>query len=278
MKHIFVPFLCLIAATSLYAEEKGKTGSAEVNNSCAACHEQLQKESLKKPVAEWRGSVHAKGGRNCTICHGGDPTTDDKIKAKSKLANFVGKPNKKAISELCGKAGCHILALAQFKRGPHYLSVQKTGEPGCTTCHGTHNIQRTSIEVISAKSCTACHPADYSKDIISMIAGIDRSIGAIDKNIEYMTGKHADVQKLSDRLNLARHLFHQFVHVFSRQDMESTKKILELEIKSLDSESRLKVSSIRRLDMLYLIMLSFGIAIVGGITTYSIIMYSKRKK
>jgi hypothetical protein len=59
--------------------------------------------------------------------------------------------------------------------------------------------------------------------------------------------------------------------------METTKKILDMEIESLDSDTRLKVASIKRLDMLYIAMLVFGVAIVIGITTYSIIMYGKRK-
>ncbi len=284
MKQISIlPFLVIFFMTTisvpLYAEEKKKNPPAQDERDyCVACHEAEGKENLKKPVVEWRKSVHAASGKKCSLCHGGDPTVNDRVKAKSKLANFIGKPNNKAISEFCGRTGCHILALEQFKRGPHYQTVLKTGEPGCSSCHGTHNIQRSSIDIITVESCVSCHPAKYSKDIISVIAGIDRSFSAIDNNLNYITEKQGEVQKLVDRVNNARHLFRQFVHVFSKQDMETTKKILEIEMQSLDSETRMKVASIKRLDVLYLAMLVFGLAIVGGISTYSIVMYGKRRK
>jgi hypothetical protein len=283
MKHNFskLPILCLIlmaaAGPSLYGAEQKHHDKALEKDNCALCHESLDNDKLKKPVDEWSKSVHATAGKKCSYCHGGDPTTNDKAKAKSKQANFIGKPPKKAISEFCGREGCHVLALEQFRRGPHYQTVLKSGEPGCNSCHGTHNIQRSSIDVITVASCTACHPADYSKGIISTIAGIDRSFSAIYKNINYITEKQGEVKKLRERVNHARHLFHQFVHVFSHEDVETTKKILEMEIESLDSDTRMKVASIKRLDMLYIAMLVFGVAIVIGITTYSIIMYGKRK-
>lgn len=269
--------LMILAGPSLFAAEKKKPEGAVDKDNCALCHESLEKDTLKTPVAQWLKSVHATAGKKCSYCHGGDPTVNDKVKAKSKLANFIGKPDKKAISEFCGREGCHVLALEQFRRGPHYQTVLKSGEPGCNSCHGTHNIQRSSVDVITVESCTACHPADYSKSIISTIAGIDRSFNAIDKNLNYITEKQGEVKKLHDRVNHARHLFHQLVHVFSREDMETTKKILEMEIENLDSDTRLKVASIKRLDILYIAMLVFGVAIVIGITTYSIIMYGKRK-
>ncbi|OHD66712.1 MAG: hypothetical protein A2176_11255 [Spirochaetes bacterium RBG_13_51_14] len=258
--------------------EKSAPEPPDEKDFCASCHERLPDSILKKPVAEWRASVHAGGGTKCSLCHGGDPGINNKALAKSKKANYIGAPDKKVISEFCGRAGCHATALEQFKRGPHYLSVQKTTEPSCTTCHGVHGIQRSSIEVISAKSCSACHTAEYSKDLVGLIAGIDRGLSEIDTNVKYLTDRHAEVQKIQDRLNNARHLFHQFVHVFSRHEMEYTKKILEIEIENLDSETKMKVSSIRRMDLLYIAMTMFGLVIIVGISIYTLVMYSKRRK
>ncbi|HOT43878.1 MAG TPA: hypothetical protein PLM53_05450 [Spirochaetota bacterium] len=283
MKHIVIlsslaVFFLTAAGAPLQAEKEKKSGGGNETDYCVSCHEGQGNQQLKKPVDEWRKSVHAAAGNKCSLCHGGDPTVNDKVKAKSKLANFIGKPVRKTISEFCGRTGCHVLALEQFKRGPHYETVQKSGEPGCSSCHGAHNIQRSSIDIITVDSCVSCHPAEYSKNIISVIAGIDRNFSAIDSNISFITEKQGEVKGLKERINNARHLFHQFVHVFSKQEMDTTKKILEMEMQSLDSETRMKVASIRRLDVLYLAMLIFGVAIVGGISTYSIVMYGKRKK
>jgi hypothetical protein len=282
MKKILIQFLvCAILAlfgSSLGAEEKNLQEPSNDKDYCVICHEQQAKKSLKNPVAEWRASVHALKGGTCGFCHGGDPGVDDKIKAKSRLANFIGRPDKKKISEFCGRDGCHSASLEQFKLGPHFQSVHRTGEPGCTTCHGVHNIRRTSIGTISAGSCVACHSAKYSKEIIAFITGLDRRINNIDKNAALLAEQHVDVRGIQDRLKRVRQLFSRFVHVLSRQDMDSTKNILEIEIAGLDSETKSKVTSIQRIDMLYNIMVIFCLGVIAGFLIYIIVMYSRRKK
>jgi hypothetical protein len=274
---LLCPILAVFGA-SVNAEEKNIREAPNEKDYCVICHKRQVNIILKRPVTEWRASVHAGKGEKCGICHGGDSGIDDKIKAKSKLANFIGRPNKKKISEFCGREGCHTAALEQFKLGPHYLSVQKTGGPGCTTCHGVHNIKRSSIGIINERSCTACHSAEYSKEIIACITEIDRGINNIDTNIDVLVEKHTDVRAIQDRLKRARLLFLRFVHVLSRQDMDSTKKILEMEITSLDNETKSKVTSIQRIDMLYATMVIFCLGVIGGFLIYIIVMYSRRKK
>jgi hypothetical protein len=86
------------------------------------------------------------------------------------------------------------------------------------------------------------------------------------------------VKAIEDRIKRIHQLFTRFVHVLSRQEMESTKNILELEITSLESESSSKVTSIQRIDALYIIMVTFCLLVIGGFLAYIIIMYSRRKK
>lgn len=272
--------LCLalpLSVAGLRAEEPAGPQPPDEKDYCAGCHDGLAGR-LKKPVAAWRASVHAGAGNRCSLCHGGNPAARDKARAHSLKDNFAGKPDKKLIAEFCGRAGCHATALEQFRRGPHYLSVQRTGEPGCVSCHGDHGIRRSSVDVMKAGSCAACHPAEYAKDMVGLISRFERGIDEIDENIGKLTDKHADPGKLQERFNNMRHMFHQFVHVFSREDMESTRKILEIEIASLDADTKSKVSNIRRMDVIYVVMLIFGLAIVIGISTYTIVMYGKRKK
>lgn len=269
---------CALAAGGAAARAQDRPAPADEKDYCVICHEAQDTERLKKPVAEWRSSVHNAAGKRCEACHGGNPTLNDKLLAHALKSNFRGKPDRKKGTEFCGREGCHVKATEQFRRGPHYLSVMKSGEPGCVTCHGAHNIQRSSIDVISEKSCTACHPADYARDIVKLIGEIDRGIGRIDGNLAVLADKRADVKSLQNRLGNTRHLFHQMVHVFSREDMETTQRIITLEIASLEEETTTKVSSLQRLDLLYLVMLGFGLAIVAGVSIYSAVMYSRRKK
>lgn len=268
----------LFCGISFTAENKAAQKQQDEKDYCVSCHEAQETPSLKEPVTRWKSGVHAGEGMKCSLCHGGDPGVNDKLKAKSKLTNYTGKPDKKKIPGFCGREGCHAAALDQFRRGPHNGSVQKTGDPGCVFCHGAHDIQRTSVDVITAQSCASCHPADYSKEIVTMIGDIDRSIAGIDAGIKGLLDKEADVTGMKDRLNNARRLFHQMVHVFSRDDMQSSRKIIEVEIKSLESEARSKTASIQRLDILYVTMAVFGLAIIFGMILYVMIMYSRRKK
>jgi hypothetical protein len=264
--------------SSLLAEDKTAQNPSNNKDYCVICHERQTKNSLKKPVAEWQASVHALKGGTCSLCHGGEPGIDDKIKAKSKLANFVGKPAKKKISEFCGRKGCHETTLEQFKLGPHYQSVLKTGEPGCTACHGVHNIRQSSIGIISVETCTACHSLKYSRESVNLIATLGQRMENVDKNVAVMVEKRVDVKAIEDRLKRVHQLFTRFVHVLSRQEMESTKNILELEITSLESDSNSKATSIQRIDTLYVIMVTFCLLVIGGFLAYIIIMYSRRKK
>jgi hypothetical protein len=59
--------------------------------------------------------------------------------------------------------------------------------------------------------------------------------------------------------------------------MDSTKEIIQVRIDDLLNSSKSKVAISKRLDRLYLMMLSFGILIVGGFSLYTIFMFMRRK-
>ncbi|TFH41117.1 MAG: hypothetical protein E4G96_06150, partial [Chrysiogenales bacterium] len=137
--HIWLSFVLfssmIIHVSVLHAAEKGAAGKPGDRDRCVECHEGLD-ESLKKPVEEWRASVHAATGQKCFLCHRGNPDANNKLAAHSKKDNFIGRPGKNAVPELCGNEGCHSIALTQFRKSPHYLTVAKVGQPHCGTCHG----------------------------------------------------------------------------------------------------------------------------------------------
>jgi hypothetical protein len=275
-----IAMLCIgiLAYADTRAQEGDPSGAKmEVKNSCADCHGKMAGK-LGKPVTEWKKSVHVLQGNDCNMCHGGNPKISDKKLSKSPRYNFIGKPDKRIITDFCGRGGCHRPALEQFKRGPHYISVLKTNQPNCTSCHGTHNIQRSSVDVITVEKCTGCHPAQYSRDIVKLIGDIEVKINAIDKDIQFLVNKRVDVAEQQKDLNDTRHLFHQLVHVFSRDEMQSTKKILELQIHKVAEETTDKTALIKRLDYLSRAMIIFGLMIIVGISAYTIVMYGKRRK
>jgi len=264
---IFIAFPGILSAQN--KKEKKK-------NYCIECHSGLAGR-LKKPVKVWRKSVHGIAGNECNLCHGGNPDVSDKKMAKLLKYKFIGKPDKKQITDFCGRGGCHSLALKQFKRGPHYQSVLKSNSPNCTHCHGVHNIQRSSSRIIKEKACISCHKPEYSRQIIRTINQIESKIAAVENNINYLNEKSVEVKFLGSKLSKTKHLFHQLVHVFSKQAMDSTKEIIQVRVDDLLNSSKSKVAISKRLDLLYIMMLAFGVIIVGGFSIYTILMFMRRK-
>jgi hypothetical protein len=135
--------------------------------------------------------------------------------------------------------------------------------------------------------CTACHAGDKSvaqaasakgkEDLVPFVMGVNHKIEDIGRQIEYLSNKHADVDHIKIRLEAGKLLFRRFVHEFSKENMESTKNILETEISSLDKEAKSKISLVRYLDILYIAALGFNLLIIMGILIYALVAYAKRK-
>lgn len=245
-------------------------------NYCIECHLSLTGKN-NQPVIDWRNSIHSTAGNECNICHGGDPSVNDKLKSKSKKHEFVGRPGKNIGIDFCGRGGCHATELAQFKRGPHYQSVLKTGKPTCSDCHGSHLIKKASIDLIKGESCSQaqCHSAEYSKEIVNSITIIERDIRIVEQRIAELKERQSDVAEIEDRIKKTKHLFHELIHVFSNDDIKFTKRIIELEIKNLNGETESKLAQTKRLDILYMLMVGFTMIVVLGISVYTLFMYTR---
>ncbi|MDY6935391.1 MAG: multiheme c-type cytochrome [Spirochaetota bacterium] len=267
---ILITIQHLIFAFNTYAKNGEKEDSQAVgdeSNSCIDCHIKL-KGKLRSVVLEWQRSVHAKKGNKCHICHGGNPNSSDKKLSKARDYDFIGRPKKDEIINFCGRSECHSKAFYQFKKSPHYQSVIDSGDPNCTSCHGKHNIQKSSIHIISDKTCSGCHSVEYSREIIDSIFKIENDINDIQKKIDYLASENTDVKELTNLHWMAIHLFHQLVHVFSRDEMEFTKKILDLEVQSLKSALDTKIALVKRLKLLYNLTIINIIIISVGFIIY----------
>ncbi len=246
-------------------------------NSCVECHKKLE-GALKAAVDDWEKSIHARRGKSCNICHGGNPHIDDERLSKSKKFRFIGKPGKVKVLDFCGRGDCHKTSLQQFEKGPHYTSVLKTGEPHCVSCHGDHNIQRSSKNILTDKKCSACHDIEYSKKIINSVFLIEAEIDEIDEKINLLKRKNADIKDVEDKFISIKHLFYQLVHVFSREDIEFTKKMVELEIKTLKDNLLTKISIVTRLEFLYFLSVGFSLVIIFAFAIYAIRFYGTSRK
>jgi hypothetical protein len=243
-------------------------------NSCVECHEKLE-GALRAAVDDWKKSIHYQLGNNCNICHGGNPDINDKRLSKSKEFYYFGKPLKKQIVALCVRGDCHSSSLYQFKKGPHYMSVLKTGEPNCVSCHGEHHIRTSSRYVLTDKTCSTCHDIEYSRPIVNSIFVIEDEFVDIDKKIEFLKEKNVDMRDVDDKISSVRHLFYQLVHVFATSDVLFTKKMVELELKSIKENLLTQIAIVKSLEFLYFLSVGFSLVIIVAFAIYAIRFYGR---
>jgi hypothetical protein len=276
--YILTASVILFTATSLNAENKNRDASKTVpkKDYCVECHSKLSGK-LQTPVPQWKSSVHHEAGISCSRCHGGNPGINNRKKSKAARYKFAGSPKKKKIVEFCGREGCHTLQRLQFEIGPHFKSVQKSGKPGCSTCHGDHSILKASADIIKDKACSRCHTAEYAREVLSSINSINKGLSGVAKNIEFLKKNQAEVTSLEKRLERTRQLFRELLHVFSKAEMRTTRKIIELEISNLQTDSGSRVALTERLDLLYILTVLFSIFTIIGFLVYSIYMFYRRK-
>ncbi len=265
----------LSAQTRQSPDATKKDDPGEPVNYCIQCHRSLSGRP-GSVVLEWEESVHAENNRECHICHGGDPTVNDSRRAKSKQFNFTGKPSKREVLTFCGREECHATAYRQLKRGPHYQSVLREGEPNCVSCHGEHNIQRSTLHIISDRTCADCHSVEYSREMVASISNIERNIEDIEESLSYLNSRHIETGEADERHSELKSYFHQMVHVFSQQEIDFTKKLVELEIEYLDNDLKSRITVAKRLDLIYLLTASVSILIIIAFTVYIALVTRRR--
>jgi len=170
--------LCIAAALFLlpsvsvadYREEFEKgfltkpwAGEQIEQNLCISCHaSDTMKPEFQNIVEAWQASWHAQNNISCEHCHGGDPK--DAALSMSPQRGFVGVPTPQSVPEFCGK--CHIGILSNYLESGHGKALKASRKaPSCVTCHGSHNIQKASINIINEQLCTKCHSYERAKNM-----------------------------------------------------------------------------------------------------------------
>ena len=158
---------------------------AEAQDACVDCHKTSKEERLSRPALKIKDDYHLARGLGCQNCHGGDQAAvGNKAQSHSSAKGFLGKPNRRAIPESCGK--CHSDPVYMRKFNPsirtdqvkeYYTSLhgKKLREGDlkvavCTSCHDVHAIRASKDQaawtypVKVAETCARCHgDAEYMK-------------------------------------------------------------------------------------------------------------------
>jgi hypothetical protein len=179
-----------------------------LKNSCITCHKDLPDARLSKPVTLWASSVHAEVGNTCDGCHGGDPN-DPTEKSMSDGKQFHLGPKEGEVTGFCGK--CHQELSEYFKESAHWA----TGTQNCIQCHGTHTVQRISIEIINPDKCGTCHDYEPADKLKTVLLGLHDRFGASKEKIKSIQGLPTqplenELDKVWSQLRQVRMVSHTF--------------------------------------------------------------------
>jgi hypothetical protein len=179
-------------------------------NLCISCHaSEKMKPEFREITEAWQASWHAQNRISCENCHGGDPK--DAAMSMSRQRGFVGSPQFQKVPEFCGK--CHIGILSNFLESGHGKAL-KAGRkaPQCVTCHGSHNIQRASIDIITEQLCAKCHSYERAKLMKQALFLTEKKIAQLEKSLQELKREgvypEADEKSLFSTQAEFRTLFH----------------------------------------------------------------------
>lgn len=176
-------------------------------NACVLCHQQLKGhpyEYLGHNYADWKKSIHATAGVNCSACHGGDPKSSDPVKAHQGVLPSKDKKSSihfQKVPETCGQ--CHQAEYKEFQKSIHYKTLLRNGKgPNCLTCHGS---MATTILTYADldKTCSLCHgkPSQAAK-ALSLIGSIKNLLTLYQKKhpsqqkeLELFQGRYKEIQR-----------------------------------------------------------------------------------
>ncbi len=189
-----VLFLLLIAglpgmSTAGYREDfarefMSKTWAGEriEENACIDCHaSNRMKPAFREIVDEWNKSWHAQNNIGCHDCHGGDPK-DPSLAMSHQQRGFIGVPPSGMIPDLCGR--CHVGIVKNFNESGHGKALRTSRKgPHCVDCHGSHNIQKANIEIISEQRCSRCHPYARARDMKQALFLVEKKLTQIEDGI-----------------------------------------------------------------------------------------------
>jgi hypothetical protein len=146
----------------------------------------MMKPEFRKIPGEWRQSWHSRNGVSCHDCHGGDPV--DAALAMSRERGFVGVPNYRDVPAFCGK--CHIGILKNYGDSGHGKALKVSGGgPNCVTCHGSHGIQKASIDIINEQRSSQCHPYERAGTIKQALFATENKIQDIRTGLKKLSSQ-----------------------------------------------------------------------------------------
>lgn len=222
---LVVLFLAVFLGGVLFFKGEVEGAFEEVPyNSCIDCHTGLPDKRLSQPVSLWAKSVHAEVGNTCDGCHGGD-SKDKTVNAMSKSHQFYAAPAEDEIVSFCGK--CHQELSENFMTSAH----GQTGTQNCIGCHGSHTIQRISIEMINEKKCGECHGYGEPEKLKNILQGLHGRFQGLNEKLKLVSGfptepVQNELDKVWKKLRQVRMISHTFDIPRIQAESQQVEKLL----------------------------------------------------
>jgi len=231
-------------------------------STCIECHtSELMKPELRKIPQEWKKSWHYKNDISCDDCHGGD--REDKDMAMSHKRGFVGKPEYSEVPEFCGK--CHIGILKNYKMSGHGRALRYTGTgPNCVTCHGSHNIQKASLDIIYERRCTQCHSYERAKAIKQALFDIENRMAKLREDILSLRAQGVYMDEEERELFRTKAEFRTLFHTIDVNLIKNNIDEFSNRLNSIDArvKATFKELVFRRNYSVFLMLLFIGMAVI----------------
>ncbi len=231
-------------------------------SACIQCHTSDSMDAdMQQLVQDYRSSWHAKNNVSCHNCHGGAP--EDASMSMSHQRGFNGAPQDHDIPEFCGT--CHIAIKNNYLNSGHGKTFMATGEgPNCVTCHGSHNIQQASMDIINEQLCSQCHTYERAKEMKQALFLVENKLRNIDRNLKSLKllGIASERQEKTYFRNHAefRTLFHSIdVNEVRAKSSDYTANLESIEV---EINASFKQLAFRRNFSAYLFLVFIGLSIV----------------
>jgi hypothetical protein len=218
-------------------------GAQIEENFCIACHSSdTMKPEFREITDAWQASWHARNDISCENCHGGDPK--DPSLSMSPHRGFVGSPRSKDVPAFCGK--CHIGILSHFEKSGHGKALAASRKaPHCVTCHGSHNIQKASIDLITEQLCTKCHAYERAKIMKQALFLTEKKFAVLDRRLQEL--KHEGIYADKEEKSLFN-IQAEFRTLFHTEDVNLVKERTDGVTEKLDKLDREIMAMFRELN------------------------------
>ena len=235
---------------------KGETSA------CIQCHtsDDMSPE-MHEITRQWKKSWHAKNNISCHDCHGGAP--EDASMSMMHDRGFKGTPEFIVVPEFCGT--CHIAILENYLKSGHGRTMcDAAAGPNCVSCHGSHDIQQASMDIINEDLCSQCHTYERAKEMKQALFLVESKLSSVGENLDRLKILGIDVtveEKSFFRTHAEfRALFHSVdVEAVKNKSSDYTQKLEIIENGISDSFKQL---SFRRNFSAYLFLLFVALSIV----------------